>query len=95
MRSVCLFLLFLLFLFHLVGGCGCFLHKVLHVLLSLCGLMVVNIVLIHFWLGLDTLGHLFVVSAGRKSVLGRRDRLAKLLILEVDALNSHERDHRG
>ena len=57
--------------------------------------MVVNIVLIHFWLGLDTLGHLFVVSAGGKAVLGRGDRLTKLLILEIDALNSHERDHRG
>ena len=61
------------------------LHKVLNVFLSVL-LVLVLFLTTHFLLLHDTLGHLFVVAAGRQSILGRRNGLAEILVLEFSAL---------
>ena len=44
------------------------------------------LLLTSFDLLLDALWHLFVVTTGRKTVLGWRDGLAKLFVVKFDAL---------
>ena len=58
----------------------------MHVLLCFGSLVIIGVVL--FRLCLDTLWHLFVVTAGWKTILRRRDGLAKLLILEIYSLKT-------
>ena len=66
---------------------GGLLHKVINVFLCLFILDVLSILILFFIIHLlHTLGHLFVVTTAGKAVLGRRNRLAQLLILEFNSL---------
>ena len=80
---------FFLFLLLVFGGLRCALHKLVHILLRL-GVCFLCRHRSH------TLWHLFVVTARWKAILGRRDSLAKIVILEVDALSQikHARHSR-
>ena len=76
---------------------GSIFHEVLDVLLRLLAIFIVAVILvIAIWnrdkivltsaLHLDTFGHLFVVAACRKTVLGWGDRFAQMAILKFNSL---------
>ena len=66
----------------------CLVHQILHVFLSLlvcvCGLGISG-GLLH-----DALRHLFVVSSRWESILGRRNGLAEVLVVEIGTLEQKD-----
>ena len=80
--------LFLLLFHVIVGRSGCTLDQIVHVVVSV-SLLLTSDTAIHvacFLLGLDTIGHLLVVTLGRLTVLGRRNSLALVSVVEFVAL---------